>query len=103
MTGEQEIEIGMRRLAEDFRGVRDEDRERIVRNPRSRLLDIVHAIEMGIVDAREMDLRAAALDGRALIDQHPDCTSRRIVETWLGANFRRCDGTYRGCSLFSAY
>ena len=62
----------MRRLPVDLRGVRQEDRELVVRNPFGGLLDVVHAIEVGVVDASEVKSGAPALDRLPLVEQHPD-------------------------------
>ena len=37
----------------------------------SRILDVVHSVEMGIVDAAEMEALTAALNDVALVEQHP--------------------------------
>ena len=55
MAAEQQVEIGVGGLAIDLRRVRQEDGELVVRDLRGRLLDVVHAVVMGVVDAGEMD------------------------------------------------
>src|SRR4249919_1653856 len=37
----------------------------------SRHLDVIHSVEMGIVDAAEVEAFAAALNNGALVKQHP--------------------------------
>ena len=62
----------MRRLPVDFRRMGQEDRKLVMRNPFGGLLDIVHAIEVGIVDAGKVKARAAAFDGLRFVEQHSD-------------------------------
>src|SRR4029077_6630035 len=59
VAGEQDVEISVRGLPVDLRRVRQEDRELAVRNPFGGLLDIVHAIVMGVVDAGEVNAGTA--------------------------------------------
>ena len=47
------------------------------------LLDIVHAIEMRVVDAGKMNGCAAALDLHLLVEQHPDA---HLLERWHHAD-----------------
>ena len=47
------------------------------------LLDIVHAVEMRVVDAGKMNGRAAALDPLLLIEQHLDA---HLLERWHHAD-----------------
>ena len=71
MAAQQEIEVGMGSLPIHFRRVRDQNRKLVVGYRGSRLLDVVHSVEMGIVDAAEMKALAAALNNVALVEQHP--------------------------------
>src|SRR6478672_13501356 len=71
MAAQQDIEGGMGSLPIHFRRVRDQNRKLFVGYRGSRLLDVVHSVEMGIVDAAEMEALAAALNNVALVEQHP--------------------------------
>ena len=71
MAAQQEIEVGMGSLPIHFRRVRDQNRKLVVGYRGSRLLDVVHSVEMGIVDAAEIEALAAALNNVALVEQHP--------------------------------
>jgi len=72
VAGEQDVEVGMRRQPEDLRRMGQENRELVVRNSLCGLLDIVHAIEVGVVDAGKMNAGAPALDRFGLVQQHTD-------------------------------
>ena len=64
---QEDVEIGMRRLPIDFGRMRQENREGVVRDALRRLLDIIHAVEMRVVDASKMNGRASALDPQATL------------------------------------
>ena len=64
-------EVGTGSLPIHFWRVRDQNRKLVVGYRDSRLLDVVHSVEMGIVDAAEMEALAAALNNVALVEQHP--------------------------------
>ena len=66
---QEDVEIGMRRLPVDLRRVRQQNREGVMRDAVCGLLDIVHAIEMRVVDAGKMNGWAAALDLHLLVER----------------------------------
>ena len=72
VASQEDVEIGMRRLPVDFGRMRQENREGVVRDALRRLLDIIHAVEMRVVDASKMNGRASALDLLLFIEQHLD-------------------------------
>src|SRR6478672_1631143 len=71
MAAQQDIEGGMGSLPIHFRRVRDQNRKLFVGYRGSRLLDVFHSVEMGIVDTAEMEALAAALNNVALVEQQP--------------------------------
>src|SRR6478736_3645458 len=82
MAAQQEIEVGTGSPPIHFRRVRDQNRKLVVGYRDSRLLDVVHSVEMGIVDAAEMEALAAALNNVALVEQ----SSRPISD--MGSEIR---------------
>src|ERR1700738_5556003 len=70
MAAQQEIEPGVGGLLVDFGRMRKQNRKLIVQNTGGRLLDVVHAIKMSIVDADKMQSLAHALDRLAFVHQH---------------------------------
>ena len=83
VAAQQEIEIGMDGLAIDFRRVRNENREFVRRHARGCLLDIVHAVEVSIVDAGDVNPLVAALDRHGLVEQNLDA---HVFESWHHQN-----------------
>src|SRR5512145_2805143 len=73
----------MRRLPVDFRRVRQENREGVMRDAVRGLLDIFHAVEMRVVDTGKMNGRATTLDLFLLVEQHPDA---HLLERWHHAD-----------------
>src|SRR6478672_465491 len=71
MAAQQEIKVGMGSLPIHFRCVRDQNGKLVMGYRGSGLLDVVHSVEMGIVDATEIKALAAALNDVALVEQHP--------------------------------
>src|SRR5512132_809487 len=71
MAAQQEIKVGTGSLPIHFRRVRDQNRKLVMGYRGSRLLDVVHSVEMGIVDAAEMEALVAAHNNVALVKQHP--------------------------------
>src|ERR1700691_3610029 len=61
----------MSSLPVDLRRMREKNRKRLIGNFGGCLLDIVHAIEVCVVNAREIDSCAASFDCDVLIEQHP--------------------------------
>src|ERR1700687_1945303 len=51
MAAQHQIEIGVGRLAINFRGVRQQNRELTIRYLQRRFFDVVHPIEMRVVDS----------------------------------------------------
>src|SRR5215831_12423601 len=72
VAAQQKIEVRVRSLPVNLGRVRDQDRELVMRDSRGRLLDIVDAIEVSIVDAGEVDAVASALDGNGLVEKDLD-------------------------------
>ena len=72
VAAQQELEVGVGGLPVNLRRVRDENRKRFVRDIGGSLLDIVDAVEMGIVNARKVDVRAAARDRLAFVEENLD-------------------------------
>ena len=64
---EQEIEVGMGSLPIHFRRVRDQNRKLVVGYRGSHLLDVVHSVEMSIVDAAEVNAFTITLDKIAFV------------------------------------
>src|SRR6476660_9280982 len=71
VAAQQEIEFGISRLPIHFRCVRDQNRKLVEGYRGSCLLDVVHSVEMSIIDASEIKVLAAALNNFALVEQHP--------------------------------
>ena len=71
MAAQEEIEVGTGSLPIYFWRVGDQNRKLVVRYRGSCLLNVVHSIEMGVVDAGKMNALTAALDYDAFVEQHP--------------------------------
>src|SRR5690242_18627206 len=72
MAAQHEPESGMGRLAIDLRRVGEKDGEGAMGDLLAGALDVVYAIEPGIVDACEMDRLLAAANHFGLVQQHAD-------------------------------
>ena len=64
---QQKVESGVRCLPINFGSMRQQDREGFVRNPGSRLLDIVDPVKVRIVNAGDMNVVTFALKNDAFI------------------------------------
>ena len=62
MAADQYIETGMSGMPIDFRSMRNQNRVRIVRDSSSSLFDVIHLIEVFIIDPGKMDQMMAALE-----------------------------------------
>ncbi|MND06811.1 hypothetical protein D3C83_284220 [compost metagenome] len=54
----------------DFRSMRNQNRVRIVRDSSSSLFDVIHLIEVCIIDPGKMDQMMAALENNFLVEQY---------------------------------
>src|SRR5262249_54932740 len=72
VAAQQQIESGLGRLAKDLRRMREQDGKVIARNAGGGLADVVHAIEVRVVDAGKMNALSPALDRHAFVEQHAD-------------------------------
>ena len=70
MSAQHQVETGMCGLPVDFRRVRKQDRNTLVWNVRSRLLDVVRTVEMRVVHPREIDGSGAGAYRDALVKEH---------------------------------
>ena len=71
MPTEHEGKAGFGRLAVDFRRVRQQYREISLRYIRHGPSNVVCPVEVGIVDAGQMDSLIAAREGLAFVEQYP--------------------------------
>ena len=62
MPGEHEIEIRVCRLSVDLWRVGQQDREFVVRNPCAGFFDVVGPVEVGVIDASEVQSLPFALN-----------------------------------------
>jgi hypothetical protein len=70
MAAEQEIEAGKGSLSINFRRVRDQNRKLAIGYRGGHFTDVLHSIEMGIVNSAKMEALPPALNNLALIEQH---------------------------------
>ena len=72
MAAQQQIEIGMRSLAVDLRGMGKENGKLVVRELGRRLFDIINTIVVGVVDPGQMDAMIPTNDRLRFVEQHSD-------------------------------
>jgi len=70
MSAEQQIEIGMRRLAIDLGRMRQQDRKFVVGELGRSLFDIVEPIVVSVIDTGQMEALIAALEHFGFVEQH---------------------------------
>ena len=70
MSAQHQVEAGVGGLPINFRSVRKQDRDSTMWNIRRRFFDVVCAIEMCVVDPREVDRTPTAVYGDAFVEQH---------------------------------
>src|SRR4029077_18751176 len=70
MSAQQQIKIGMSRLAIDFRCVRQQDGELAMRYLRRSFFDVIDPKVVRVIDSGQIDLLITAHDHRALVEQH---------------------------------
>src|SRR6516164_10978254 len=78
VSAQHQVESGVSCLAIDLRRVGQEDRDAALWNFRRRFLDVVRAIEMRVVDAREVDRILASSNGDAFVEEDRDAQSLKI-------------------------
>ena len=68
VAAQQEIESGVRCLPINFGSMRQQDREALLRNPGSRLLDIVDPVKVRIINPGDMNMVAFTLKNDTFIE-----------------------------------
>ena len=70
MSAQHQVKTGVCSLPLDFRSVREQDRDTTVWNISRRFFDVVCAVEMRVIDPREVDQGPPAVYGDAFVQQH---------------------------------